>query len=699
MVLIGFGFPLQPSDAWAISKNILSPLKKRPDVQEPIYLTADRLEYRKEEDLFLAEGSVVVTQGPMRIEADDVALDNGTGKLIATGSVHFSDGENQIDSDQIEIDVNTQLGILYDARLFIKSENYTLDGEEIERRSPDRYVLKDAAFTACTCPDDPEWRIRAGQIRLHLDHYLVIRNLVFYADDIPIFYLPYLLYPAKTQRQTGLLVPHIGYSSKWGFRYNQDFFWAISKSQDMTISLDHRGSKGDGGGLEYRYILSKGSKGELQADYLYDKEKQVGRWELRYHHEQRFTERINAKVDIHYINQENNFQELSDITAERAQQNIESNIFVTYRGEESFAYFLARYTQDLTTPSNSATPQRLPEIGYSLLSHRLGDSPVYFSFESSAVNFWRSEGSTAQRVDLYPKLSLPIALKEAGTLTPWAGVRETWYSRGTLADESIGREIFPAGLRWEDPLVKAWGTTVHLLDPSLMYEYIPVEDHPDIPQFDELDRLQDRNAVTASVAQRFLRRDEKGALQEKLSLRFTETYNVRDARSDGNDARPLSDFRSEAAFHFTRYLSLGLDTFYDLYDHRVSYWNTDLTLDLSPHLTATLGQRYTRGGTLPQRGDLFNPLYLGDREAAPRVQFWTERILLRTPWGIHLASRAYFDAETSKFVEIAYGLQYERQCWSFTLTYQDLRTRNEVTFMVNLKGLGATTSRKFASLF
>jgi LPS-assembly protein len=689
---------LIPSDTWAIAKEMTSPILNRPEVQAPIHLTADRLEYKKEENLFVAEGSVVVTQGPMRIESEYMTFDQQMGKLLATGDVHFSDGENTIDADQIELDVNTQLGVLYDARLFIKSENYQIEGEEMERRELDRYLLKNASFTACDCEDDPDWRIRARQIRLRIDDYLVARDLVFYAEEIPILYLPYLIYPVKTERQTGLLIPRIGYSSRDGLRYNQDLFWAISKSQDMTFNLDHRGARGDGGGLEYRYVLSKFSKGHLETNYFYDKIDQVGQWEIRYNHEQRFTDRINAKINVHYVNQQDFFQELSDATAERAQQNIESNLFVTYRGDESFAYLLGRYTQDLTTPSNSTTPQRLPEVGYSLVERRLGESPVYFNFESSAVNFWRAEGVTTQRVDLYPRLSLPISLIPAGTLTPWVGVRETWYSRGTT-DASIRREIFPAGLHWEDPLSKNWGRTVHILNPSLMYEYIPVEDHPDIPQFDELDRLQDRNAVTASVMQRFMRRDKKGILQEKIYLRFTETYNLRDARSDAEEAEPFSDFRSEMVFHFTTHLSLGFDTFYDFDDRRFSFWNTDLTVDLPPYLTATLGQRYTRGGSIPQRGDLFNPLYLGDQEPAPRIQFWTEKVIIRTPWGIHLASRAYFDAETSKFVEIAYGLQYEDPCWGITITYQDLRTRNEFSFMFTLKGLGATGSRKFASVF
>lgn len=684
--------------AWAISKEVTSPLLNRPEAQAPIHLTADRLEYKKEENLFMAEGSVVITQGPMRVESEYMTLDQQTGTLLATGDVHFSDGENAIDADQIELDVNTQLGVLYDARLFIKSENYLIEGEEMERRDLDRYLLKDASFTACDCENDPDWRIRARQIRLRIDNYLVARDLVFYAEEIPILYLPYLIYPVKTERQTGLLIPRIGYSSRDGLRYNQDFFWALSKSQDMTFNLDHRGARGDGGGLEYRYVLSKFSRGHLETSYFRDKTDQVGQWEIRYNHEQRFTDRIGAKIDVHYVNRQNFFQELSDVTAERAQQNIESNLFVTYRGDASFAYLLGRYTQDLTTPSNSTTPQRLPEVGYSLLTHRLGSSPVYLNFDGNAVNFWRAEGVKTQRVDLYPKLSLPIPLSKAGTLTPWAGARETWYSRGT-AEESISREIFPAGLHWEGPLSRDWGRTVHLLNPSLMYEYIPVEDHPDIPRFDELDGLQDRNAVTASVAQRFMRRDEKGALQEALSLRFTETYNLRDARSNAEGAEPFSDFRGEAVVHFTSRLFLGVDSFYDLDEGRFSFWNTDLTLDLPPYLTATLGQRYTRGGTLPQRGDLFNPLYLGDQEPASRIQFWTEKVVIHTPWGVHLAGRAYFDAETSKFVEIAYGLQYEDQCWGITFTYQDLRTRNEFSFMFTLKGLGATGSRKFASVF
>lgn len=689
-----------PSLSWgAVGKKIAPSSIKRPEVQAPIELTADRLEYNKDQDFFFAEGSVVVTQGLIRVEADYLTLDKESGHLIATGEVRFTDGENTTEADQIDLDINTQLGILYHARLFIKSENYTVEGEEMERREFDRYLLQDASFTACNCPDDPDWRIRARRIRLHVDDYLVVRDLVFYAGDVPIFYLPYLIYPAKTQRQSGLLVPRVGYSSRWGFRYNQDFFWAITRSQDMTFSIDHRGNKGDGGALQYRYALSKQTDGRLDVHYFHDNVDQVDRYEIQYVHEQRFSERVSGKVDLHYVNQRNNFQVLSDSTAERAQQNIQSNLFVTYRGDESFAYLLGRYVQSLTGQSSSTIPQRLPEIGYALLHHRLGESPVYFNWESTAVYFWREVGANTERVDLYPKLSLPLFLSAAGTVTPWAGFRETWYSRGALQEEAIGRAALPVGIAWEEPLEKEWGSVTHLIVPSLTYEYVAVSDRADVPQFDEIDRIHDRNSLTGSLAQRFFGRDEKGERQERLLLRLTDTYNLTASQPGLSDSHPFSDLRGEAALSLTPRFTLGIDSFYDPYRRHLASWNTDVSFTLSPYLATTFGQRYTRAGTVPQRGDLFNPLYLGDREETPLIKFLTGRAVLRSPWGVNLASRAYFDVEQSKFIEIGYGLQYERQCWSVTFVYLDLRTRNEFSFLFNLKGLGATESRKFANLF
>ncbi len=665
--------------------------------QSPIDVTADRLEYS--EGVYQAHGSVVVLQGPMKVSADAVSLNNETGKLHAVGNVHFTDKGHQMDAAEMTLDINTKLGVLYRGSLFVKQENYHFSGAEIERRELDDYLLRDASFTACDCPTDPDWRIRSRTIRLRLDQKVVARDLVFYAGKVPIVYLPYITYPLK--RQTGFLIPRFGYSARHGFKINQPFFWAISQHQDATLSFDHRGSKGNGVEMEYRYVPSSALQGTLETAYFYDEEKQVTRWNVRYNHRQRLSEQLDARLDIRYSNERDNFRDLSDQTSERAQQNLESNLFVVYRGDLWLAYALARYTIDLTTSDNNRTLQKLPEFGMSLAEYRLGASPLYLNFDGSAINFWRKVGFSTQRVDLYPKISWPILLSASATVTPWAGLRKTWYSRGNLETHPLDRTIFPVGLHLKTEYDRRWGKMTHLIRPSLMYEYIEGGRQPDVPQFDDLDRRYDRHSVTVSLTQRFLEENGEGQLIEKVFSQLTESYDIHKGHSGAapTGESPYSDLRWELKIKPTSSFSIAVDSFYNLDNQTLSSFNTDLNFNFRSYVTASFGQRYTKEGSISRKGDLFNPIYLGDRETASPVQFLTEKVVIRTTFGIHLASRTYYDVRRGEWVEIAYGLQFERQCWNVTVTYIDLKERNDLYFMVNLKGLGDLASKRWANLF
>ncbi len=665
------------------------PARSETEEKGPIYLKSDSLQYFKETDIYLAVGSVIIEQGALKVKADSARLKGESGEVDAFGNVHFSDGENAFEARRVLFNIDTQLGVLYQGKLFIKSDNYYINGEKIVRMALDRYELKIGNFTACDCQENPAWRIQAGELNLQLDNYLFAKNVVFYVKDVPIFYLPYFIYPVKTERQSGLLVPHIGYSSLYGFRYRQEFFWAISKQQDATFALEHRGKKGEGLGLEYRYVLSRKSFGQLNTMYFKDRENKVDRWEVRYTHDQRLSDRVRAKLDISYINENDSFRDLSDRTAERALQNIESNLFVTYHGEVSFAYLLARYTQDLLSLSNNQTPQKLPEIGYNLIEYRLGESPVYFNFESTAVNFWSEGGLNLQRMDFYPKLSLPIPLTSGANLTPWAGFRETWYSEGALTEPSISRAVFPAGITLDGRTAMDIGAGRYVFNPTLFYENILVEEEGDILQIDAIDALHDRESLTLTLMQRYITLDEKGIPQEKLGLRFTETLHLDTIPTAALNTRRFSDLRAELHLQPWTPVSLHVDSFYDVYDNRFIAWNTDLQIVFSSYLSLSITQRETRDGTLAQKGDLFNPYYLGDREAVtPAIDFLSEEIAITTPWGIRFINRAYYDVDQSKVVEIDYILEFQAQCWALGLSYLDFHDRDEFSFLITLKGLG-----------
>ena len=91
----------------------------------------------------------------------------------------------------------------------------------------------------------------------------------FRVKNFPVLYFPYMIFPAKTKRQSGLLMPDPGYSTRDGLTLNLPFFWAISDNTDATFNEYYMSRRGLMQGAEFRYALSPFSKGTLMLDYLF----------------------------------------------------------------------------------------------------------------------------------------------------------------------------------------------------------------------------------------------------------------------------------------------------------------------------------------------------------------------------------------------------------------------------------------------
>ena len=137
-------------------------------------------------------------------------------------------------------------------------------GETIEKLGPDRYRIRKGGFTTCIQPT-PRWEMTAGSVTLTLDKRAVLTNAVLKVKDVPLFYVPALYYPInKEDRSTGFLLPIYGTSLIRGQTISNAFFWAIDRSQDLTLMHDWFSKTGQGYGGEYRYVASSASNGQLR---------------------------------------------------------------------------------------------------------------------------------------------------------------------------------------------------------------------------------------------------------------------------------------------------------------------------------------------------------------------------------------------------------------------------------------------------
>ena len=53
--------------------------------------------------------------------------------------------------------------------------------------------------------------------------------------DVPILYLPWISFPLSSARQTGLLFPTLGSSSRSGAILSIPWYWNIAPNQDLTL--------------------------------------------------------------------------------------------------------------------------------------------------------------------------------------------------------------------------------------------------------------------------------------------------------------------------------------------------------------------------------------------------------------------------------------------------------------------------------
>ena len=211
-----------------------------PSGTKEIDVSADSLSFGSGGTQIEAKGSVEIKRQPTTIKADEVRINRGTNEMEAKGQVSLDDPNWKVKSaESMQFNLETETGELQKARC---SSNRTTS------LSPDKgcrnlagkliILIRDSSPPACVNPARRSGESRPTKSTLRLRAPGLYRHGYFYIYDVPVLYIPYGFIPLQSERQTGFLFPEFGQSNTDGFRYQQPFFWAISKSTDATFTSD-----------------------------------------------------------------------------------------------------------------------------------------------------------------------------------------------------------------------------------------------------------------------------------------------------------------------------------------------------------------------------------------------------------------------------------------------------------------------------
>ena len=523
----------------------------------PLDVTAERIDYLQEQEIYEADGSVVVNQGTLRLTADHMTIQALPGVLIATGHVRLIDSKADLATERLELNVNTEAGVVTHGRVYLKASNTLVEGRLLQRFSEDHYRVKEGRFTNCDAQEGetPAWRFEFKDLDLHAGDHVAFTGGWLCVNDVPVIPIPTLTYPLSSRR-SGFLIPNVGYDNRFGTHLQESFYWAINPSQDLTISPSYYSSLGYGSDFEYRYALDRKSKGQWLASYLQQTQlpnvsgvtdtggdAKKARGLISGTHTQQFTPDLLFRAQVNLVSDPNYLQQLSNSGAQRALPSSENNLLTTQRLPYGNLYLLGQYLQPLQS-GGTDTFQRLPETGYSLPNMSLFNSPLLLGMDSNYVYFYREQGFTQNRVDVLPGLSTDVIdLGHVVGLTPQGKVREVYYTRGDQSNNSQHRETMWASIDATSKLSRRFGvgdggSFLHTIEPNVVYEYVPPTDQSQITQIDQVDDLPKKNLLTYALRNRLLEQGGGGSSFNWLDFTMAQSYHVGAAQMRARDFTP-----------------------------------------------------------------------------------------------------------------------------------------------------------------
>ncbi len=581
------------------------------DAELPYHLTADRLHFDDVTRTYEARGRVIIKRGTQALYADavdfhvdtkqaeawvadpdgavypprqtrDAALAEKTPavwwnlepdrQVMAFApkfweKVYFISGRDRLKGNRIEMNLDTGTGTVYDGHLFIEENHFYVRGDEIKKTGKDTYYVKDdVGLTTCDGPS-PDWEITGRDLRVTIEGYGTLKHVAFRAKSIPVLYAPYILFPAKIKRQTGLLVPLMLYSDTNGFEYIQPFFWAINESSDATVYEHYMAHRGYKHGLQYRYVLSPDSRGTVMYDYLYDKQIDDGtertgssgyyyegfreddvdrlnrkRWWLRAKNDWRFPGEILAKLDLDIVSDQDYLREFDTLYSgydhsddyflqefgrglDDETETVRLNQLYVNRNWNQYSLNADfRWFDDIIArehDKDDTALQELPSITFLASKQQAFDSPFYFDGTAALNHFWRDVGPRGYSAELYPRFYFPTTILNYVDLEPSVGVRETAWQiesgdEDPLHDTDIlqSRELYDLKVDLSTEISRVFdvdgGSTDkirHAITPQVVYSYVKDVEQEDVPDFVGI--VEEESKITYSLTNTFTARRGK----------------------------------------------------------------------------------------------------------------------------------------------------------------------------------------------
>ena len=703
-------------------KYIQPPRADYPAVNQPasrIYATAREVTYEQKHKVTLV-GNVIMTQGRQsarspRIEQDirsqTSAMD---GPLIIREQGLLLTGEHAISN------LANGSGTISQATFLIHDANMRGNAAQLIRQPNGHILMDNASLTSCA-PDSNLWSMRGKDITLDVEKgFGTARDLTINIKGVPVFYTPYLRFPIDDRRQSGFLLPSIGYDSAGGTDINIPYYFNLHPQYDATYQLRSLWQRGIIHDTQFRF-KSKSSLNEINMAFLNGDNIYVGRqisgptsagidsatvampalkkqdrWLLNLRHDGGWTSRwkthlsYSAVSDIDYLydfggnlgsgSSKNYTSAAAASLINRRSAALDRLGRIQYRGEGWNAELSAQGFQSLAL-LGSTQYEKLPALKANW-GEKIGRVNISGKFDYTFFEKRNTDDVIGERAYIDLEAAWPLR-NIWGFLEPKIGVIHRAYQLDNTApgadsnpEITTGRFSINAGLYFDRFLKLGAANVQQTLEPRLYYLYVEEDAQNNLPAFDVgattpsytsifrhnrfsgFDRIADARQVTLGLTSRFLSKDT-GA--EFFSASIGQIYYLQDRSVNFRPTAVDNPKATESAL-FT--------------EARVNL-HASLAISGALEWEPSVGRTNRASFSLKYHSEdhskllNINHIYTAEEIQASSLQTISEESNINIIWPLKghwsLIGLWNFSWDDNKTIESFYGLEYNNCCWKTRL--------------------------------
>jgi LPS-assembly protein len=470
--------------------------------------------------------------------------------------------------------------------------------------------------------------------------------------------------------------------------------------------------------MEFRYVLGESQKGTFMGNFLQDKLSDPS--ETDYYQDTGYTHtnedrywfrgkidhdlpnNIYSRIDLDVVSDRDYLTEFNTGFTGFTQTNnrflsVYGRNFQSWTEDQRFntmkvlkawdsmslqTNFLA--VNDVRASKTSPTPLwSTPGLNFAG-SLPVADTSFTVDWDADYINYWREDGVGGQRLDLFPRLSTPVPLGPYLESRAEVGLRNTSYMVEAYGDgaweqsDTPNRSLFNLhgevgttllrnfGLNGEE--IKSWD---HRLRPYVEYDYLPKTSQDDLPLFDEVDRIENANAITYGVDNfiELFRDTRRDSGRDYGYFKIWESYDLRSQYTD----RPLTPVSLKLGWTPANNFALSYQTNVGVYGEGVTYYNLESIFSTSRGDSLILDYVYSGDekiqGSPYNSTDNFNPMSLFSFDYEGLEEIHQINVTARTHLSntISAGYRVEHSLAQSETNEQEISLIYHPSCWSVEL--------------------------------